>query len=497
MALFNKGGKKSKKGDIRSASNHIPESNEMNPSPPKAHNGFHTSIDSAFTSVESTRVDCCALSCCGIFQSDYNRFLLHKRRPPTFLNRLCQHGVIPLVFFWAAGYAAVFIENKQTRTFVCTALLSITVFWIVGSCLQSTYRRNKMRRDVRRRVRHGADFKGIDMDEIDLKKEDGACGVHRMCGCYQIDNIGQTNATEGSRNRSALCSRLSRAYTALCCGKLLSRQLQVLGVCALAQEARELDSMIPESERRFDYVTFQSYVEYFNEIRKLRVEKNGRLWSHFSALSDLSKGLIKILLWVTTLLLVFAVVIAPQSFELAHFYVFLCTLAQGFLVLYLVHWHWNRFDLSIDAVVKYFACGFVICTSSAVFFELAESVFMLILMKFLMFILPPVEMEDNGEYGFSFFDFSPFDVYGEASASKSYKEAFSRKYPYISVFFLFINAYIVAAMVEELCKYFGYKIVEHPDFMSEEDLQKAAAYGIPDRSQENQEDTFEFGGGLE
>ena len=50
-----------------------------------------------------------------------------------------------------------------------------------------------------------------------------------------------------------------------------------------------------------------------------------------------------------------------------------------------------------------------------------------------------------------------------------------------------------AALVEEACKYFGYCMVEHPDFVSERDLQKAA----PVQSEGEPKMTDLWGGGLE
>ena len=54
----------------------------------------------------------------------------------------------------------------------------------------------------------------------------------------------------------------------------------------------------------------------------------------------------------------------------------MATFVQAFLIVFFVHWVWYRFDLSPDAVIKYFACiGFIITTSTALCFELLESVF--------------------------------------------------------------------------------------------------------------------------
>eukprot|EP00551_Chaetoceros_affinis_P010536 CAMPEP_0203668176 /NCGR_PEP_ID=MMETSP0090-20130426/4871_1 /ASSEMBLY_ACC=CAM_ASM_001088 /TAXON_ID=426623 /ORGANISM="Chaetoceros affinis, Strain CCMP159" /LENGTH=137 /DNA_ID=CAMNT_0050532543 /DNA_START=138 /DNA_END=547 /DNA_ORIENTATION=+ len=67
--------------------------------------GFNTSITHIFTDPQSSRIDCCSLACCGLLQSDYNRYILHNRRPPTFRNRFVQYILIPIVFFCIAGYS--------------------------------------------------------------------------------------------------------------------------------------------------------------------------------------------------------------------------------------------------------------------------------------------------------------------------------------------------------------------------------------------------------
>jgi len=463
--------------------------------------GFHTSITSIFKDQSSTRVDCCSISCCGIFQYDYNRYLLHNARPPTWKNRFIQHVCIPIVIFCLAGAAAVHISDPTINTILCTTLLFISIFWIIGGCLQSTYKRVSLRRAFLKKKRYGPpsdsepSFDDMDLDQTNREMY---CS-HFVCGCYPTDfskEESDDDLLENGSDKGDLCACLSRAFAAACCGKFCSLQLQFFGACALAQEGREINSIIPLERRRFDYITFQPFVAYFNQIRTLRLEKNGKLWDHYAALSKLSRILLKTLGSVIVLLLVVAGVFSPQRFQWGNMVVFLATLLQAFLVLYFVHWYWNRFDISLDAVIKYFACGFAITTTTAIFFELAESISLQILAKTIMKLLP-LEVENDG-YGagfdVSFFDFSPHNMYTADSAG-DYKRAFSKQYPWISVIFLFISAYCIAAMVEEMCKYFGFKMIDHPDFMSEHELQKAASHGIPQWDED--EDRFEMGGGME
>lgn len=466
--------------------------------------GFHTSITAIFSDPSSVRTDCCSVSCCGILQSDYNRYLLHHKRPPTWKNRFTQFILIPLLFFASAGYAAVYVRNPIVNQVLSTALLFLTIFWIIGSCLYSTHKRARLRKDILIVAKYGLDSDGTGNDaSLDQTEGEIYC-AHRLCGCYPIDmvsdeGVGSVAAAASTirQKDGDICTTFSRAFSAACCGKCGWCQVQLCGACALAQEGRELESLIPMEKRRFDYLTFQPYMEYFNQIRTLRMEQNGKLLSHYAALSKLSRILLKALMSIILLMVVISGIFSPQRFQWGNVLVFLATFLQAFGVLYLVHWQWNRFDISLDAVIKYFACGFAITTTTAILFELVISIF-LQLLAILVLVLMPLEVEDENGYGEeytgSYFDFSPFHTFASAS-SKEYKKAFNRKYPFIYVIFSFLSAYLVAAMVEEMCKYFGFKMVEHPDFLSEQELQKAAAHGVPETNQD--EDRFELGGGLE
>jgi len=184
--------------------------------------------------------------------------------------------VIPLVFFGIAGNAAVFIHNPILNQVVCTAFFFLSVFWVVGGCLQSLSKRKHMRKDILRRIKVG-DNRGVSLDDSDLGETDVqiTC-AHAMCG-----------------------------------------------VCALAQEGRQVDFLIPPEKRRLDYVTLQPFMEYFNEIRTLRKEENAHLWSHFTALSKLSRILVKALIAVIAFLVLVAAVLSPTKFQWGNMMVFI------------------------------------------------------------------------------------------------------------------------------------------------------------------------------
>ena len=115
--------------------------------------GFSTSITHIFQNPENARVDCCSLVCCGLLQSDYNRYILHNRRPPTFTNRFIMYILIPIGFFSMAGYAAVEVHNRPLKEVLVYMWLSVLVGWVLGGCFRTTYKHSLVRRDLLRKVR--------------------------------------------------------------------------------------------------------------------------------------------------------------------------------------------------------------------------------------------------------------------------------------------------------------------------------------------------------
>jgi len=121
--------------------------------------------------------------------------------------------------------------------------------------------------------------------------------------------------------------------------------------------------------------------------------------------------------------------------------VLVLTFSQAFIILYFVHWKWNRFDLSFDAVVKYFASGFLLCTYIAFFFEIVVGSVLKMIFYTLAYLFYGVKMSfEEGEENY-----------------------FAKYHPGFSILYYFFNAFLVAALIEELSKYFGYLMVQHPD----------------------------------
>lgn len=110
--------------------------------------GFNTSITHIFTDPSSSRVDCCSLFCCGILQSDYNRYIIHNRRPPTFTYRFVMYILVPVALFCIAGYAAVMVGDPMWRELIVWTLLGFMIAWILGGCFRTTYKHGVARRDL-------------------------------------------------------------------------------------------------------------------------------------------------------------------------------------------------------------------------------------------------------------------------------------------------------------------------------------------------------------
>lgn len=209
--------------------------------------------------------------------------------------------------------------------------------------------------------------------------------AHRMCGCYPSDSIISHDTTctntddndniesdytlhqsqaAAAANNGDLCTRIWNAFsnpclTCLpCCGSY-GCHLQLCGFCALAQEAREANLILPRYMRMVDYITMEPFLMYYPRILELR-RTSGSFWDHFNALSCLSRMILQTLAIIFVAMLAISLINAIGYWNLTQMGVLGATFLQAFAVLYAVHWVWHRHDLSIDAVIKYFATGFLL-----------------------------------------------------------------------------------------------------------------------------------------
>ena len=153
----------------------------------------------------------------------------------------------------------------------------------------------------------------------------------------------------------------------------------------------------------------------------------------------------------------------------------LLTFAHAAIFLAIVHWPYHRNDVSVDALIKYFCSGFILATTLAVSWEL---VLALILRTFMMILFTllgiDVAYDADGYQGHLGF------AAGKSFNYRDYLKQFGNEHPGLHIFYLLVSSYCVAALVEEVCKYLGYRMVDHVDVWSNAEVEKAIDIGIPE-----------------
>jgi RsiW-degrading membrane proteinase PrsW (M82 family) len=158
-----------------------------------------------------------------------------------------------------------------------------------------------------------------------------------------------------------------------------------------------------------------------------------------------------------------------------NFLIFFLTLLQSWAVVIMVYWK-SRKDVSFDALVKFFASGFWLSTSLAVFYELLFGFIIRATMGCLMAMSGVDEVEQNG------YQYTPLAFIGSEwmvgqvnySGYRAYLEVYGNDHPVIYTLYLFMVTFFLAAGVEEICKYFGFRMIEHPDQLSRAEIEDAA-----------------------
>jgi hypothetical protein len=175
-------------------------------------------------------------------------------------------------------------------------------------------------------------------------------------------------------------------------------------------------------------------------------------WEHLRAVSKLSRKLLIALGIFLLALTVLALTRLDKQFEFGNLLILIATFLQAFIILHFVHWRWHRFDLSFDAIVKFFSSGFLLGVSLAMVYEYLIS-FVFGIITFI-FVVIDVDVEMQGV--------QPADP-------QKWIVAYLHSHVWIFVISAFFSAFVVAAVTEELCKYFSFWMVEHPDFLNAED----------------------------
>jgi len=240
-------------------------------------------------------------------------------------------------------------------------------------------------------------------------------------------------------------------------------------MCALAQEGREVERLMIVP--RLDYLTFQPVLEYAPALWNNRISSGTPWYKHFTTLSKLSKDL-----WIrgTVAVLVLSVLWPRDRWE--HLIVVVLTFGHAFLFLALVHWPCHRNDVSVDALIKYFCSGFVLATTLAVSWELVLDLVLRTFMVVLFTLLGIDVAYDKDGYQGIHVGFAG----GKSFNYHEYLKAFGDEHPILHTIYLLVSTYFVAGLVEEVCKYLGYRMVDHVDVWSDEEVQRAIDVGVPE-----------------
>lgn len=444
----------------------------MPPSPYNTHRGgWSTSICDLFANSRQ-RSNCCALACCGLLLSDRNAHLMLNEQRPSWWKRFCWNLGMPVGILLCLNVLETFLATEDNILKWEASIFWIMFIIIVFLLYRAKFERMQVRRAVmaklyEMRIGGRADVITASLDSYQQLHIHDVRMAHATCSCFPKDVIYNTQH-ESDADADAdgqhlvlqeapprdLCMCLWDTVKSIFCGTCCGCWIQLCGMCAIGQEDREIQQLLDKKQLQVDYITFQPYFEYYPEIMALRAAQDGSLIRHWRALSLLSYNLVKILGACLAILTAVALLELDPKFQIQNLFVVVATFGQAFLILYFCHWQWHRFDLSTDALVKYFSSGFILCTFLAIIYEMiVSSVF-----GFISYIIVVVGISQ--------------DVSQAASPAQIQQAGadFAKEHVGIFAIFVFLNAFVVAALVEEMCKYFGYWMVETPDTLDPDDL---------------------------
>mmetsp|Transcript_2015 Transcript_2015/g.3152 ORF Transcript_2015/g.3152 Transcript_2015/m.3152 type:complete len:736 (-) Transcript_2015:1126-3333(-) len=506
--------------------------------------GWSTSIHALFDN-PSRRSNFCAVTCCGVLLSDRNAYLMDGTTRPNWRLRRRLNVLLPLVLFVlitvlstnsdassdSSAIPYVITDDDAPSSYTpktnsnnnnggygpLVGLLRLTFYLTILLLLvRGTMQRAKLRTVVVERMKQqqqggaaGDTTTAATMTPVPplpvLPNEGSFCccicdDVRRgsgVCCCYANDftyilapvTVSDHNGgmmisdecLEGQRILAVeaptpdLCTCMWKVFSNICCGSLCGCWLQLCGMCAIGQEDRELERLLLQSESaeggdnkkllQIDYITFQSWSEYYPLILNLRQGNETGFLSHFKALSQLSK---QIVCYFAVYLAIVGIV-SGLTGKLVNFAVLLATHAEALFVLYLVHWKWHKLTVSVDAVIKYFASGFVLSIFMAM---VIESVMMIIFYPIGIIIFVMDTEEESGSVPLDQWMSNPSNIH---DLTKHHLGQFA--------VIAFAFSFLVAALVEEICKYFGFWTAETPDLTKPADVILTTTTGQEEQQQ--------------
>ena len=488
--------------------------------------GFNTSITDMFSDPDQERVDCCALVCCGCLQSDRDRYIVTGIRPTNCWRRFMSHFFSPFLIFCMAMYVAVNVPDPLINQVACYAFVVLFIAYFLSNCCKGAYKRREVRKNIlyvkyhkqqhrrgrsRSRDHHGDDNDDDDdsedtsyyeTDHDDDEARRGHSGgnhlpeyyqgqtrvdlwnSHSFIGCYVTDKKlrrprrriedGNEEDDDHEAQRATFLTRIFQCLTGLCCGKLCGVHLQLCGFCAVAQEGRQLEALVRPGKRRIDYITMQPFMEYYPEIYEARHTPTPSSW-WYQRLSSLSRWALGITVGIVLSLFGISMVSLRKQIRFGpiNFLIFCLTLLQSWAVVYAVYYN-SRKDVSVDALIKFFASGFFLCTQVAVFYEVLIGLIIRGIMACLLAMSGIDQVEQNGYQYFSLNFLGGEWTIGQQvnyGGYRAYLEVYGNEHPIIFTAYLVIVTFFLAAGVEEISKYFGYRMIEHPDFLTKSEIE--------------------------
>jgi len=474
-------------------SNKVKELRNENPSFSVDYRGFNTSIADMYRYPNNERVDCCSIACFGCLQADRNRFLVKGIKPPGLYRRFFVHVVFPALIFGVALFAAFNIPDPWMNEMLCYVLFLAFLVYFFSQCGKGSWKRRHIRRNIlwakhskltsgRFERRQNNNDSDVEEDSDDDDDEEYLLGqtksdirnAHALCGCYKNDR--SPDFYFGVEEEITCCTRAFDCFANLCCAKLCGIYVTFGGFCGAAQESREIEALVRPGMLRIDYITMQPMMMYYPKIYEARHSNEKPTSSWFDRLSSFSQKTVKNF----TIVLVFLFVssLLSKGFNLKfgpkNYIVFCLTLLQSFIILAVVYWKHTK-DISIDALIKFFSAGFLLSTTLAVFFELVLGIMVRTFMVILMAMSGIEAVEGNGytHPGFGNSWNAAQEVNYGGVNYRDYLKAYAYDHPIVYTLYLLVVSFVLAALIEETCKYFGFRMVDHPDFYSEAEIEEA------------------------
>ena len=241
----------------------------------KYRGGFRTSICDLFND-PSRRSDCCALAFLGIFSDDRTNHLLSKhyyngdgeeafpwRR--KLLLRFLTFVLLPAI---VAILSNLLVKNTSVKKLM---FWSYVLFLLVLLCNTLRKRRsNRMRllkvvheRNLREEMSAGAEIDNNEVQRFVHSHRGDVCRAHGILISTFPDDIdtsvgfAMSSPMDNDEPNGDFCTSIWNFFKCFCCGALCMCWLQCCGICAIAQEEREINLLLPKSAQMIDYISFQ------------------------------------------------------------------------------------------------------------------------------------------------------------------------------------------------------------------------------------------------